>query len=210
MSTFMTHTNRFSERFYFYFLVILLFLIAQPVMTFSGMYTQAQIMIVNQIAIGFIGYARCKVLVRRYSHYACSWAFTLGKSIFPLVAFIGMVSMSVSHSPASSSLFTIGGYAIGDIACNISSNFNLYAVAMIWTVLLMAEIGTDYVEFFGETAVELRREVKRITWPSHHETLRFVGIVSVFVTCSALFWWLMDGVITRILSLIIKTLSSFS
>jgi preprotein translocase SecE subunit len=72
---------------------------------------------------------------------------------------------------------------------------------------LLDSIGPQAFLDFRTGAIEVQREIKRIHWPSYAETLKFVGVVGAFVTVSSLFWWIIDGVITRVLSFLLHVLS---
>jgi len=183
MSTLVQNRHSFSGRFYFYFLAIAGFLILQPLLVKMG-HSAPHILLINQslslLVVGRRGFDLSKTFEKQVQ---ISWFwYILG------LGFFGLLCVSL-------------------IAQNLFlPSFAFYVIA---AVLLSTEICFDYAQSVQETTVELRREMKRISWPSHQETLRFVGIVSVFVLCSAVFWWLLDGMITRVLSFIIHTLSSF-
>lgn len=53
-----------------------------------------------------------------------------------------------------------------------------------------------------ESAAELRREVRRVSWPSVQETLKFVAIVSLFVVGAAIFWAFVDRIIQAVFSIL--------
>ncbi len=79
--------------------------------------------------------------------------------------------------------------------------------AVFLSGLLFDSIGLQSLLNYRTAAVEVHREVKRIHWPSHPETLKFVGVVAAFVTVSSIFWWIIDGVIARVLSFLLHILS---
>jgi preprotein translocase SecE subunit len=51
---------------------------------------------------------------------------------------------------------------------------------------------------------ESKKEIKRVSWPNHQETLNSVWMVSAFVSFAALFWWLVDAAITKVFALILR------
>lgn len=50
---------------------------------------------------------------------------------------------------------------------------------------------------------DARRELGRVTWPKRSETLRSTGVLLVLVAISAVYLALVDGILTRILRLIV-------
>ena len=107
--------------------------------------------------------------------------------------FVGMLAMVLAIGTIIDSLSPIGGI--------------LFASALLACALFCDSITLSQITEFKNGAIEVKRELKRIDWPSHGETLKFVGVVAAFVTVSSLFWWIMDGVITRVLSFLLQLLS---
>lgn len=68
-------------------------------------------------------------------------------------------------------------------------------------VLIFQDVGTALSQVVASTA-ELRREMRRVTWPTVQETLKFVAIVSVFVVVAALFWAFVDRIIQGVFSIL--------
>jgi preprotein translocase subunit SecE len=50
---------------------------------------------------------------------------------------------------------------------------------------------------------EARRELTRVTWPKRDETINSTGVLLVLVAISAVYLALVDGILTRILKLIV-------
>jgi preprotein translocase SecE subunit len=79
--------------------------------------------------------------------------------------------------------------------------------AMLFFGYVARAFNADDLQSLRNSLTEVYRELKRINWPSHAETLKFVGVVATFVAVSAIFWWIMDGLITRVLSFLLQLLS---
>lgn len=76
----------------------------------------------------------------------------------------------------------------------------LFALTVL-PAALFSEVGSGIRQVLA-SAAELRREMRRVTWPTMQETLKFVGIVSVFVVVAALFWAFIDRIIQSMFSVL--------
>jgi preprotein translocase subunit SecE len=59
-------------------------------------------------------------------------------------------------------------------------------------IVALSRYGTEFREFVVSARIELRK----IVWPNRQETLMTTGVVFVFVTISALFFWGLDLLLT--------------
>lgn len=66
---------------------------------------------------------------------------------------------------------------------------------------LVSQVDEGASELVASVA-ELRREVRRVSWPSVQETLKFVAIVAIFVVGAALFWAFIDRIIQGVFSIL--------
>ena len=99
------------------------------------------------------------------------------------------------------------------ILSDVQSIFVLsYKVKLLSFILLAAIFGflfsrTRTGKIFFDYLAEAKKEIKKIAWPSHQETLSSVWMVSAFVVFSATFWWLIDGAITKVIALVLRIVS---
>jgi preprotein translocase subunit SecE len=59
-----------------------------------------------------------------------------------------------------------------------------------------------FVRFF-DFLKDARRELTRVTWPNRKETVKSTGVLLVLVAISALYLALVDGILTRLLRLVV-------
>jgi len=113
-------------------------------------------------------------------------------------------SFNLRHGKFSLLWIMIAAHQIDPIA----STFNalLLATAVFMMAQYLDAFSMDQIAGYKNAAIETKRELKRIEWPSYGETLKFVGVVGTFAIVSSLFWWIMDGIITRILSFLLQLL----
>ncbi|MBM4222477.1 MAG: preprotein translocase subunit SecE [Gammaproteobacteria bacterium] len=102
---------------------------------------------------------------------------------------------------ANLSLFDICIKSPGIIVQYMYQPIVLIMVALLWG---WVALNTNRQSAIVSFATEMRREIKRIEWPNAGETLRFVVIVAVAVALSAVFWWVIDQIITRVLSFLLN------
>lgn len=68
-------------------------------------------------------------------------------------------------------------------------------------LILVSQVDEGASDLIASVA-ELRREVRRVSWPSVQETLKFVAIVAIFVIAAALFWAFIDRIIQGVFSVL--------
>ncbi len=56
----------------------------------------------------------------------------------------------------------------------------------------------------GQYIREIRREVSKVTWPSRKETTVSTGMVFVMVFVAALFFFLVDQILSNVVKLILS------
>lgn len=61
----------------------------------------------------------------------------------------------------------------------------------------------NFIQNFIEFLISAKRELRKVTWPTRDETFKSTGVLLVFVIISAVYLALVDGVLTRILRLIV-------
>ena len=71
----------------------------------------------------------------------------------------------------------------------------LAAVAVAWT----SEPGKRFYAYAQEAMVETRK----VVWPSRKETMQTTGIVVAFVIVMALFLWIVDAILARVVELFV-------
>ena len=147
---------------------------------------------ISSLVLGYFPYIQN--VTRFYGVLGALSFFHVLRNVLPFnPGFMGMLATVLAAGALIDSLSPIGGM--------------LFASALLIGALLCDFITLSQVTEYKNAAIEVKRELKRIEWPSHGETLKFVGIVAAFVTVSSLFWWIMDGVITRVLSFLLQLLS---
>jgi preprotein translocase subunit SecE len=75
--------------------------------------------------------------------------------------------------------------------------------AILGFVFSKTKTGKSFFDYLNES----KKEIKKIAWPSHQETLSSVWMVSAFVVFAATFWWLIDGAITKVIALVLRIVS---
>lgn len=66
-------------------------------------------------------------------------------------------------------------------------------------VMWFTEPGRRFYGFSQEAVVEARK----VVWPTRKETLQMTGVVLIFVIIMALFLWLVDGLLTWLVQMVI-------
>jgi preprotein translocase subunit SecE len=74
-------------------------------------------------------------------------------------------------------------------------------------VVAFAFSKTKTGQIFLQYLIESKKEMKKVSWPNHQETLNTVWMVSAFVVFAATFWWLIDAAITKVFALILRVVS---
>jgi preprotein translocase subunit SecE len=66
-------------------------------------------------------------------------------------------------------------------------------------VAVFSAPGREFVAFAQEAVVE----VKKVVWPTRKETVQTTGVVVAFVIVMAIFLWIVDAILARVVELFV-------
>jgi preprotein translocase SecE subunit len=119
------------------------------------------------------------------------------------VALLALKSLATKDF-AAAALITASVVVLGlsDSITWIPQNMSVALFVLFMTpVIFMARVDEKMTELLAVIS-ELRREIRRVTWPTVQETLQFVAIVATFVVVAAVFWAFIDRIIQWFFSIL--------
>jgi len=93
----------------------------------------------------------------------------------------------------------VGFYLLSEMATVVRVLSVLGGLGAAVGVMWFTEPGQRFYGFSQEAVVEARK----VVWPTRKETLQMTGVVLIFVIIMALFLWLVDGLLTWLVQMVI-------